>query len=533
LKGLISFAAFIFHSICFPNNIKSVPFDWGNQFGYLNIDGMVMWGEDWESKNLFFDGSWAIFPMMYGNEIAENFQKKRESSAVLDSPDVVSKIDYQQGDYGYDKFSIGIDYTAKNRLIQLLGFKRSFVGNYNQYYANTLQPQHQSYILCTKFSDTYRNTGLSLGHFNTYSGFPDTLTNGLFDNRITSLNYFLEKIVGSASINFQVDQFLQRYKAIHSLSIYEKPRYLGRSRYILELSYLINQIPFIVGFEKNSRFSYFDNNKDVGWNDLYSSFKWNNVKIHSSAIQYRNQNFFNYSIILNKGFDFVNIVVENTTRILPIHPFYLHNYDINQYNHFYKKYFKLCLVEWSVKNNKISFALSMTEDNQSLGSENLKMPNKYNNLNLSYSKKFTSSFNAYISYNRIDTGNYYSGGVGSEVALKLLSKFSLFNNFMAVELVSDFSHLFNRVNYSMINPIEMVPMVINESDHRNLPPISLIDITMRTKVSTVMFEFQWINVSEIILATLQSEKNNFILIHPTMPYLGRQINFSINWEFKD
>ena len=104
---------------------------------------------------------------------------------------------------------------------------------------------------------------------------------------------------------------------------------------------------------------------------------------------------------------------------------------------------------------------------------------------------------------------------------------------MALELESDFSHLFNRVNYSMINPIEMVPMVINESDHRNLPPISLIDITARTRVSTVMFEFQWINVSEIILATLQSEKNNFILIHPSMPYLGRQINFSINWEFKD
>ena len=42
--------------------------------------------------------------------------------------------------------------------------------------------------------------GLTIGHFNTLSGFPDSITNGLFDNRITSLNYFYETIIWIISI---------------------------------------------------------------------------------------------------------------------------------------------------------------------------------------------------------------------------------------------------------------------------------------------------------------------------------------------
>ena len=48
-----------------------------------------------------------------------------------------------------------------------------------------------------------------------------------------------------------MDQF---FKGIKLYTVYQfmKTRYLGRSRYVLELSYLINQIPFVVGLEKNT-----------------------------------------------------------------------------------------------------------------------------------------------------------------------------------------------------------------------------------------------------------------------------------------
>ena len=84
----------------------------------------------------------------------------------------------------------------------------------------------------------------------------------------------------------------------------------------------------------------------------------------------------------------------------------------------------------------------------------------------------------------------------------------------------------------MINPIEMVPMIINENDHGSLLPIHLINSVLRAKVSTVIFEFSWANLSEIICHQYKQIKIIFSF-HPTIPSMGRQINFSINWKFQD
>ena len=148
-------------------------------------------------------------------------------------------------------------------------------------------------------------------------------------------------------------------------------------------------------------------------------------------------------------------------------------------------------------------------------------------------KKVNSTMDASLNYNIMDTKNYYSGGVGNQISLKVESKFNLFDNFMRVEIDSEFKRLFNRVNHSNINPVEMVPMLIIKHDPRQLEPVNLMNAALRAKVSTVLFEFQWINVSEIIQSSLQANKDNVISIHPYMPYLGGQINFSINWEFQN
>ncbi|GIR29664.1 hypothetical protein CM15mP43_12880 [bacterium] len=104
---------------------------------------------------------------------------------------------------------------------------------------------------------------------------------------------------------------------------------------------------------------------------------------------------------------------------------------------------------------------------------------------------------------------------------------------MGIELDSEIKYFFNRVNYSMINPVEMVPMIINENDHGSLLPIHLINSVLRAKVSTVIFEFSWTNLSEIILSSIQTDKNNFFFVSSNIPSMGRQINFSINWKFQD
>ena len=74
MKRLISFIVFTFSNVVFPSSMQYVPFDLGYQFGFWNYDGMIMWGEDWKSNNLLFDGTWAIYPPMYGEKIEEGFQ---------------------------------------------------------------------------------------------------------------------------------------------------------------------------------------------------------------------------------------------------------------------------------------------------------------------------------------------------------------------------------------------------------------------------------------------------------------------------
>ena len=533
MKRLICFILFIFSDLVLPSTIKYVPFDLGYQFGYLNHNGMVMWGEDWKSNNLLFDGTWATFPPMYGRKVEEGFQNESNNETFLDSSEVVSSIEYRQGDYGLDKFSIEIDYIEKNRNLQLFGFKRSYFGNYNQYYLNTLQPQQQSYILSLKSLDADVNTGLSFGHFNTLSGFPDSETNGLFDNRITSLNYFWERILGSSSIELVMDQFLQRYKAIHNLSFYQNPRYLNRSVYRAEFKSSIKQIPFVVGFSKNDRATILDSRINTRWFKFYSNLKLKSLNVFTTITKDKKQLFYDYSLIFDKKIRFVDVNFSNKTRSFPIHPYYFYNAEDSQNTNFYKKLYHQGSIVLNSLKNRLSLMISVIEDKQKLHTESLTMQNKYSNIKLIFARKINSSLDASVYYKIMDTKNYYSGGIGNEIGLKFQSDFSLFNNFMRLEMDSEIKYFFNRVNYSTINPIEMVPMIINENDHGELLPLNLINSAIRAKVSSVIFEFRWMNLSEIILSSVQSDKNNFFSFHPSIPDMGRQIDFSINWKFQN
>ena len=276
------------------NQIQFIPFDWGHQFGYVKNKGMIIWGEDWRSKNLLFDGTWSIFPRMYGENIEQGYIKVSHDQFTLDSSNVISNITYDQGDYGLDKFSIGINYFEKNRHLELQGFKRSYFGSFNQYYLNTFQPLQQSYTFCYKSLNTHGHTGLSIGHFNTLAGFPDLNnlnTNGLFDNRITSLNYFWSKEVGPLFLDLTMDHFLQRYKAVHSLSYYNSPRYLNRTVYKAEVNSLINGYAISLGFNTNYRTTVLESKIHTDWYNVYSSAKWKSFNLRTAITKNENKFF--------------------------------------------------------------------------------------------------------------------------------------------------------------------------------------------------------------------------------------------------
>ena len=115
---------------------------------------------------------------------------------------------------------------------------------------------------------------------------------------------------------------------------------------------------------------------------------------------------------------------------------------------------------------------------------------------------------------------------------KIKSKFSLFNNFMKMQLDADIKHLYNRVNYSMINPIEMVPMIKSKNDHRTLPPISLLNVTARANVSTVVFNFNGRICQKLFFHPCSQNKTILYYYIQIYLHLGDKLTFQLNGNFK-
>ena len=103
-----TFLSTLFISTLFSKNTEVLPFDWGGQFGYINNGGAILWNTDWRSNRLLFDGTWAIYPRMFGPGIERGFNS--EQSSILDTTRINSNFKYDQGDYLLDRFDITLSY---------------------------------------------------------------------------------------------------------------------------------------------------------------------------------------------------------------------------------------------------------------------------------------------------------------------------------------------------------------------------------------------------------------------------------------
>ena len=105
---------------------------------------------------------------------------------------------------------------------------------------------------------------------------------------------------------------------------------------------------------------------------------------------------------------------------------------------------------------------------------------------------------------------------------------------MLVDLKLGMDRYFNRLNNSIIHPIEMVPMTVYTDERLDDPDdILLINGTITAYVSTFTIKYEWLNIKEMILAYIGSDEDNKLEIHPEMPLLGRQTNLSVEWDFLD
>ena len=532
------------------SQIEFIPFDWGEQFGYVNKDGAIMWNEDWQSNRLFFDGTWSNYPKMYGNEIEDGFLNQTPDTSMYDSSRVTSYFKYDQGDYLLDRFSLGTQYLGQGRNVHFHAFKRSYAGTYGQYGNNSNQPIQQSYTVSYESKKGNDHSGISLGHFNTYSGIADSSTRGLIDNRITIANTFWDRSFGVFKTKISIDQFLQRYLANHSLSEFTGVRYLTRSRILGNLGWTgPDGTTFHFGTEFNQRNTRIDSLKNVNWSKLYFKGDW--ADLHGMMGLVISEDEMVPEIELNyfKNFERYFVSFEYDKNVKP--------------THVYESQIKLTRkiltqkttitgeLGWKSRKNKISFTGSHFNFYNYM--ENIYTPflsgippsglieYLHSNYGFNYQTTSIPFLDVNFTYSNQKTDNVLSDGIADKFNLNTKTHFSLFDGFMLVDASLSLNGWLNREWSASMHPIEMIP-VSNYSgwemwpvpdSTEELDDVWFVNGSITAYVSTFTIKYEWFNISEMILASIGSDQDNFFEIHPEMPRLGRQMNLSLEWHFLD
>ena len=125
----------------------------------------------------------------------------------------------------------------------------------------------------------------------------------------------------------------------------------------------------------------------------------------------------------------------------------------------------------------------------------------------------------------------YSPAVGELLGLKLGSSFKLFDQNMIIDLNGELKHYKKRKTRSNFNFIEMVP--ITYKNIKVQQPINIFNASITARVSNLSVSYEWYNITQLIFGSIGSDQNNYFELQPDMPFLGRQVNLNISWEFQD
>jgi len=529
------FLSTLFLSFLFSKNIEVLPFDWGGQFGYVNNHGAILWNTDWRSNRLLFDGTWAIYPSMFGSEIEKGFNLYHSFQIKdLDTTGIKSNFKYDQGDYLLDRFDFTLSYGLKNRQAKINGFKRTYAGNINQYSNGTLQPQQQSYIFEYQSIKNKDHSGYSLGHFKTFSGFPDSLEGGLVDNQITSSNFFWNRGGNKVNTKLEIDYFLQRYRTNHSSAKEVDPRYLSRNKYKLELNTTHNKYEGYLTFIKNSRSIKSEAFYFNEWDNFF--FKFGHALTNATVgVTYLNKEYyFERALAIGKKFSSVNINFYYNLEHKPIHPYYsIFHPNLKDDIAEIESISGLFILNFKANsfNTKISRIKDKTQIFDEIVQDSMNFHNIYHKADFIYKTNMIPFLITEINYVIQGQEGLYSPAVGELFGLKLGSSFKLFNQNMIIDLNGELEHYKKRKTRSNFNFIEMVPIL--DKDIKVQEPINIFNVSITARVSKLSVSYEWYNITQLIFSSVNSVQNNYFELQPDMPVLGRQNNLNISWEFQD
>jgi hypothetical protein len=366
-----------------------------------------------------------------------------------------------------------------------------------------------------------------VGHFNTFSNFPDNIMNSEYRQITTTANSKIQHNHGKFGYIISLDNFLQKFRSNHSLSKTTKNRYLTRSM-------LQGKIKFPKLNSWNTDMTFFHNKRSMknestikqNWNSILISGFNENLDLSLEYGSIDKQSLLSYSFNIEKKIIGTLLKFSFFSESKPSHPFY---------------YSQLDNVVKSLKVEKnISKTLTL---NQSLGKSSFQSRIAFNEginpfwtgneksttLFLKINGQFLSNFNYSVYYNYERDITYHTGGLGDWFGVDLDFSKELFQNNMNLNFRINLKNYNKRVSRIYFNPIEMIPS--NDSIFYEFGNMTMLNFRITMKVSSIMFQYDWINLLEILKIHEKSETFNEITFNPMMPKNGWQKQISIVWNF--
>ena len=523
LRNILTFSA----SIIFSQSIENISYDFTNHQGHILNRGSLVWNEDWQSNGLFFDGTFANYPSMYGPVIEDRVLKPIEDISNLDSSKTLSYFDYAQGDYYLDNLDLGIKYSNPGRVINLHAFKRRYAGAYNHYNygIGTISPIHYTFLGDYNIRRNNEKLFISLGNFSSDYGLLDSSNISFLDSRITSSSLKYENQYDSLLLKLDYNIFFQRLNGLHSSSIFEGVIYFTRTKIDGSMMMLSsNKYNYGLSYNLNKRSLNHNAVKNFNWNvfnlfiqnkKLKYSIGLNNSKDGNDLI-FRARSNFRLRLIISK------INFERSYK--PYHIAYADSLNFEQNDYIW--------IENSLQMKRFNIGLDFAFQNFEREFNHMGLPTKGNNfwISLYLSPVFQNDLDFSIRYNRSISNKYISDGIGDRMKIQLGNKFNLFSNALTLKYHVSIDGYMNRKSGYDLTPIERYP--VHQSEQSSLENLWVPSLTVTSFVKNVEISYTMHHLTNIIDDYLnRSYDSNQIVFNKYYPSDTRLASLAIKWNF--
>jgi len=537
-------------------SLDPIPFDWSGQNGMSSYGGLLLWNRDWNSNELFFDGTFQSYPLRFGEEIARDATLSHtyafRNILFPDSSEIHTSFDYRQGDYLYDQLNIHADFSRPDRIMKWNGFKRSYGGPSSQFIQpenqsiRALTPNQQSYLFYYLSKMDNRISVLSIGRFITDSGlFNNSEINGLHQDEITNASFSVNAEWQQFYLRFRVAQYLENRLWNTGFSLNTK-HYLIRGLYegILSPSGENVNFPWKIGVSAHTQALTFPDStisKDRKWVSFWGSLTRDRFQVNGGIDAEKETVLPRFSITINRNLGSMKWKNEVGIKNIPQH---LIIWDSS--HSFFESWINVnSKAKWIKKNLTVFGILNYWHVNNLIedGMESTISPKEMFSVETGYSWKAIHGLKISGSWRHNSKEPLLSDGIGDHIKTKLEYIRPLFSDKMLLTAVLTVEGLLNRDSSSVFYPELHRPFEYPNLLHSGLNLIKndywVAHLFISAKVSSVTISYKMQNLFNI-------QENIFRQLYPDLPeewirprnnayflHMGQLVSFGVEWEFED